>query len=221
MFKATRPTSAPKSAHSKNYNTQEIVDALNEIFHGKCYLCERADLTDPEIEHFNPHKDDPIKKYDWLNLYYSCSRCNSIKGAHHVDLLDCCDASINVFSEIKCLMTATTSGEISVTPGSSAPTKQTTNTIALLNECYNSSNTGLRGITRSNMINQLFDLWTDWLTYRKIIVSKSSGTNEIAQAMDKIEPMLQIGFPYSVFWRWHVLEDTMLLAKLKHLTLKW
>lgn len=89
MFKVDRPLEAPQCTKKTGYNTVEIVEILHEIFQGKCYLCEKDNLHDPEIEHFVPHEKDDELKYDWQNLFYACGRCNSIKGATHTNLLNC------------------------------------------------------------------------------------------------------------------------------------
>ena len=39
-------------------NTPEVNSALQEMFYGKCYICERKGLESIEIEHLVPHKDD-------------------------------------------------------------------------------------------------------------------------------------------------------------------
>jgi hypothetical protein len=65
MFNVDRVAPAPASLNKNQYNTKDVVDILEPMFHGKCYLCEQDELTDPEIEHFDPHKGDVTKKYDW------------------------------------------------------------------------------------------------------------------------------------------------------------
>ena len=43
-----------KQKKNGNYNAPEIFDAINEIFHGKCYLCEQRGSY--QVEHLIPHK---------------------------------------------------------------------------------------------------------------------------------------------------------------------
>lgn len=71
------------------YNTPEVNAALFEMFHGKCYICENKDCTSYQIEHLRPHKGNIELKYDWNNLFLSCSHCNNIKREKYDPILDC------------------------------------------------------------------------------------------------------------------------------------
>lgn len=82
-------------AAGSTYNTPEVVDALQEVFHGKCYICESKGIEAIEIEHLRPHKEDPALKYDWLNLYLSCRHCNNTKSGRYDPILDCCTQDID------------------------------------------------------------------------------------------------------------------------------
>lgn len=64
--------------------------ALSNDFGGICAYCERlceppdstGTLSDAEtIDHFRPRNHFPGLWLDWLNLVYSCQRCNKIKGS--------------------------------------------------------------------------------------------------------------------------------------------
>lgn len=74
---------------SGTYNTDEVNDALQEIFHGKCYICENKDVSSWQIEHLIPHKEDPALKFDWDNLFLSCAHCNNTKLGKYDPILDC------------------------------------------------------------------------------------------------------------------------------------
>jgi uncharacterized protein (TIGR02646 family) len=210
MFNVTRPTEVPACLSRNQYNETEVVFTLESIFFGKCYLCERDALSDPEIEHFDPHEGDPTKKFDWNNLYYCCSRCNSIKGSIHKNLLDCCDANVDVFRSIKCLLPSVPDNPIIVETGFSSPTSTVLNTVALLQKCYNEDNTALRGITRAVLVDRLFDMFSDFLGYRVKLRDKKYGKGEKDLAKERLLAMLDVRFPFSCFWRWHVLGDSFL-----------
>ena len=104
MFNVIRPVEAPAALARGEYNTHEVVKVLNNMFFGKCYLCERGSIEDVEVEHFEPHMGDEALKFDWHNLFYSCSRCNGIKSSKHKNLLDCTDENIDVFRAIRLRM---------------------------------------------------------------------------------------------------------------------
>ncbi len=71
------------------YNTKEVNAALQEMFFGKCYLCENKEITSYQIEHLHPHKGNIELKYDWNNLFLSCAHCNNIKSDKYEPILDC------------------------------------------------------------------------------------------------------------------------------------
>lgn len=215
MFNTIRCATAPDCLSDERYNTKEVVDLLEPMFLGKCYLCEQDELSDPEIEHFEPHQGDTAKKYDWNNLYYSCGRCNSIKSYVHINILDCCDPNVDVFRAIKCILPSAPDGPINVEGVILPNDLKTINTVNLIDRCYNEVNTPLRGITRSVLMEKLFEHYTDFLTYRLTIRDKRSTCNEREHAKDRIMSMLLDKFPFSVFWKWHVLSDNFLCEYLE------
>lgn len=217
MFNVKRPSEAPECTKKTGYNTDKIVSNLKDIFHGKCYLCEQDDLIDPEIEHLIPHEGDETLKYKWTNLYLSCGRCNSIKGSTHKNILDCCNDSMTLWNTFKCLLPSTPNGNIIVQATTNEEDESIKNTATLLSKCYNESNTPLRGITRSVLFEKIFDHYCDIISYRRTILSKKSTTPEISYATLRIQSMLKISFPFSVFWKWYLLSDDKLLAKIGHL----
>ena len=100
MVKIERTFPAPASllieAQKANgsYSNSDVVEQLRRDFHNKCYLCEMKDLQDPQIEHLLPHMNGrfPERKFDWNNLFWSCSHCNSVKNQRKYDsgIIDCC-----------------------------------------------------------------------------------------------------------------------------------
>ena len=71
-----------------------MIERLKKDFHNKCYICEMKELQDPNVEHLLPHKNGkyPERKFDWENLFWSCSHCNGVKNSGKYDdgILDCC-----------------------------------------------------------------------------------------------------------------------------------
>ena len=58
-----------KAKSSGKCNTDEVIKALQEIFHHKCYICENKHSTEWEVEHLIPHGDNLDLKFDWNNLF--------------------------------------------------------------------------------------------------------------------------------------------------------
>ena len=100
MVKIERSFPAPASLESEakkvsgSYEQPDVVSRLRKDFHDKCYICELKNLQDPQVEHLLPHKNGkyPERKFDWNNLFWSCSHCNGIKNQKKYDdgIIDCC-----------------------------------------------------------------------------------------------------------------------------------
>ena len=150
------------------------------------------------------------KKFDWSNLYYSCSRCNSIKSSTHRDLLNCADGSIDIFREIKIKMPTAPDDDVIVEPSSNNPPQEVINTVNLLKECYNKSNTALRGVSREALIEQLYMHLATFIEARMLLRSPSTGKTIKIGAKETIEAMLTVEHPFSCFWRWQYLNDRFL-----------
>lgn len=100
MVKVERSMPAPASlkeqAMKKNgsYKEEDVVLRLKKDFHDKCYICELKGLQDPQVEHLLPHKNGLYRKrmFDWDNLFWACSHCNSVKNQSKYEegIIDCC-----------------------------------------------------------------------------------------------------------------------------------
>lgn len=98
MIKVERSQPAPKSLaieklkSNGSYTKPDVVERLKQDFNNKCYICELKNLQDPQVEHLLPKHKYPEKKFDWSNLFWVCSHCNSIKNQDKYDdgIIDCC-----------------------------------------------------------------------------------------------------------------------------------
>lgn len=208
MFKVVRDGTAPTCLANNVYNSPEVVERLEIMFHGKCYLCEQAELQAPEIEHLEPHEGNAVLKYDWNNLYYSCARCNSIKSHTHRNLVDCCSVDIDVIRAIKCLMPRTPDDDVHIS--AELDEVRVHNTVELLGKCFNEEGTALRGITRASLIEKLYEYYANFLIYRQTIINRRSTPAAKRDAIEALEAMLQDRYEFSAFWRWHILTDRKL-----------
>jgi len=184
------------------------------MFYGKCYLCE-DEVFNPIVEHFTAHKGDKTLMYDWNNLYYACDRCNSIKETEidnkSIEILDCCNSTIDVFQAIKCLCASVPNGDFIVE--AQHDDEKTKNTAKLLFQCYNSDNTGKRGISKEFLHEQIFDKYVELIKYRKILKNKDALSSEKEKAKEYLKNMTDIAYPFSVFWKWHIKSDTFLSSQ--------
>ena len=204
MFNVNRPLPGPDC--SQGYYKEEIIRTLRDIFYGKCYLCEN-EISDPVIEHFIPHEGNKELEYDWKNLYYSCQRCNNIKGVKK-DLLDCCDVSINVSKSIKCLCPSVVDDDMKVEAQNSD--QKTQNTADLLHRCYNENNTGIRSISREYLHERIYEGYCSFLKYRVILKNRDALLRDKTDALEHLKNMVEDSYPFSIFWKWHIKSDTFL-----------
>lgn len=78
-----------KIKSSGTYLCSDVLSQLKNDFKNKCYLCEQSDLVNINVEHLDPHEGDNEKKFDWNNLFWSCSHCNNTKLHIHKNILNC------------------------------------------------------------------------------------------------------------------------------------
>lgn len=87
------------------YRSGVIYEQIRDDFHGKCYICESDEVMSIQIEHFEPHRGNKDRKFDWKNLFYSCAHCNSIKGHQFWPLLNCTDIDDQIWESIEIELT--------------------------------------------------------------------------------------------------------------------
>ena len=81
MIKVFKKTTPPESLTAqKKYDSEEVKQQLIADHQGKCYLCERVLTTDFQVEHLHSQEHFPEEKYNWHNLFLSCSYCNGKKS---------------------------------------------------------------------------------------------------------------------------------------------
>lgn len=106
-LKKTYPEPASLDIENKkglngDYKKPDVTAQLKLDFHNKCYICEKKYVTSINVEHFEPHeKKDMIKRFNWSNLFWSCSHCNDIKSNRYKNLLNCTVKEDKVDERIK------------------------------------------------------------------------------------------------------------------------
>ncbi len=217
MFEIIRSLPAPTDLSRRKYNTAPILNALSEICFEKCYLCENDKIQEVEVEHFLPHAKYPSLKFVWDNLFYSCKRCNRIKGDNYEYILNPCDVNHKVFRNIL-LIAPSRANDPVIVQNRCLPTESnytsSVRTVELLNRCFNDISTPARKISRRELINQLLDELSLILEIRGRLKSKRLTSFEEGQEIDKLKNMTSPHYPFSAFWRWYVLDDEVLIAKM-------
>lgn len=82
-----------QSSVSKNYNHPDIKLKLMASSHEKCMYCESKvrHIDHGEIEHIKPKSRFPNEIFNWNNLGFVCSMCNSIKRDQFIESLTIID----------------------------------------------------------------------------------------------------------------------------------
>lgn len=200
-----------KAKTNGSYKKKDVIDALREDSNNKCYLCEDWAPTSIHVEHFEEHRGDKDKKFDWINLFYSCAHCNLTKAAtfpHTVassDLLNCtldeCKVDLWVYHELsnkdlKTKVIVKQNPEANVTPYE----QQTENTLKLLNRIFNGSgvedkaaslNAGAENL-RMKINEELKDFKVLTLKYCEASTPEEKETNKhkIEESIDSAKPFL-------------------------------
>jgi hypothetical protein len=143
-----------KNKRNGSYDCDGVRNRLQADFFNKCYICEDLGPTSLDIEHFIAHEGNQDLKFDWANLFFSCSHCNNTKSNRFVDILDCTDFAqiitkciqfeINPFPKEKVRFTALIDSNV------------INNTIKLLNEVFN-GNTIRQTMEAENLRRKLID----------------------------------------------------------------
>ncbi|MCH7314843.1 hypothetical protein [Acinetobacter sp. ANC 3882] len=217
MFEIIRSLPAPADLLRNKYNTAPILAALSEICYSKCYLCENDKVQEVEVEHFLPHAHYPSLKFEWGNLFYSCKRCNRIKGDNYEYILNPCDTNHNIFRNILIVAPSRANDPVLVKNqcASTDPNyASSVRTVELLDRCFNDISTAARRISRRELINQLLEELSLMLEIRGKLKSKRLTSFQEGEEVDKLKNMTSPHYPFSAFWRWYVLDDEVLVAKM-------
>lgn len=210
MFNVVRSYPEPISlARNVSYKDADVIDALRAMFFDKCYLCEQASLSNPEVEHFVPHGHTAALKFGWGNLFYSCRRCNGIKSNSHINLLDCTIVGTNVSEEIVHYAGNAEVGEIVVKAASANPSQQTINTVKLLNKCFNGENTALRKVSKESLMEKLLIELNNFRPLRDVLAQRLSTPDEVQSSKQTLSQMCSVSYPFSTFWKWHLINDIL------------
>lgn len=117
------------------YNTENVNQALWEVFHGKCYICENKATTSYQIEHLVPHRGDSSLEYDWNNLFLACAHCNNVKLAKYDPILDCTKERVEKLIAFRKSGYFGTDEKLEFIP-QEEETEAVKNTVALLKDVY-------------------------------------------------------------------------------------
>ena len=206
MVKIERSFPAPDSLAEEarkadgKYDKPDVIERLKKDFHNKCYICEMKELQDPNVEHLLPHKNGkyPERKFDWENLFWSCSHCNGVKnnGKYDNGILDCCKDDPE-----KVLSFSLENDDVTITI-LNADNELQKRTAQLVTEVFSLKNTGMR-IYRSDQRLKLLQKEMNVL-YKQL--EKLHKKPESKVIMRMIESLLRRESAFAAFKRCYVRE---------------
>ncbi len=167
MIRVHKHPEAPDSlAKRTSWNGKDVEAQLQTDHRGKCYLCERVQITDFQVEHLISRDNSPALTYEWTNLFWSCGYCNGKKSSSFDNLLN--PAQENIEDLIRQSIDFPNATAVFASTGQSSA--QIDSTIALLGRMYNGTNR-LRTLREQRFydyamskITSFQKMVTDWLS---------------------------------------------------------
>lgn len=201
-----------KNLASGQYNKEEVLDALNEVFKRKCYLCENKDVNSYNIEHLKPHKNDKELKFSFDNLFLSCSHCNNIKLDRYENILDC--TKVDIDEMISFRKTGEFSWDERILIKSIIKTDEVEETVKLLNEIYHGT-TPMKILESTNL---KISLRKELAKFKDIINEyvESSGDDK-EDSLLLLKKQLRNTSSFTAFKRWIVKDNKSNLTEVYHL----
>lgn len=137
MIRVYKHNQIPESlSKGTSWAGEDVIEQLSADQNGKCYLCERIQITDFQVEHHKSRINFPALTFDWSNLFWVCNYCNGKKLSFFDDLLNPAENNIEDlihqyfdFPNAKVVFSST-----------DTPSPQVANTITLLTRIFNGTN---------------------------------------------------------------------------------
>lgn len=209
-----------KGSNGGSYQMQDVLDTLEVDFHKKCYLCESRRPTSINVEHFDEHRGDLDKKFDWNNLFYACGHCNSTKNdmfrTGSSNLLNCTDPAqrVDVWLTYRTVTDDSTFIkkaviEINSDFDISAYQVKAGNTVKLLMAIFNGTNGVIRTKEAQNLLDVLYDDLIDFKSKLYDFQNPNLSQEAHDSIATEIQQELEISSAYTAFKRWIIRDRGM------------
>ena len=211
MFKVSK-SARPTNWNTKDYKDSVVVKQLQKDFHAKCYICEQKHFPNLNVEHFIPHLDNETLKLDWNNLYYACSRCNSIKNKYYDNMLDCCNQEHLVESWINVYyrMPDEDIEVVNTCPRDHSFYEKSENSKELIAKCFNNENSGIQEVSKENLREKIIEVHSDFLDLRREFFKEIDNWQNEAkiEKADNIKHRLKSHYAFSAILRGYLEKDS-------------
>lgn len=137
MIRIHKHNTAPVSlTNQTSWTGEDVIGQLKADQYEKCYLCERIQITDFQVEHHKSRNNFPALKYEWSNLFWCCSYCNAKKSSSFDNLLNPVEDNIeDLIQQSFDFPNAT-----AIFSKTGAPSEQVDATILFLDRIFNGTN---------------------------------------------------------------------------------
>lgn len=198
-----------KKKANGTYNIPEVVNALKEEFHDKCYICEQKNIKGINIEHFKPHKGNKDLMFDWNNLYYACGHCNNLKLSKYDNILDPGNPNEDVEASLRYGMPILHKrAQVEIT-ASVEENEKVKNTVELLNYVYNGK-TAIKDIEAVNIKKDLVKELVQFTEWLREYDDDELEEDEREDLKRNIRKGLNVKSPFTAFKR-QIIKDTQYL----------
>jgi uncharacterized protein (TIGR02646 family) len=187
------------------YRCKGVIEQIHIDFKDKCYICEATNLTSINVEHFQPHKGNKDKKFEWENLFYVCGHCNNTKlaKAAYEGMLNCTNPAHKVADWIRYAYDDSNFPDLKVILEEVVAKDGVSSTIKLLEDVFNGEQTPIKKIECRNLRNLLHDQLADLNNHLAgFYLNGNLSQGELEAVKIKIKEHLQKESPFSAFKIW-------------------
>ncbi len=196
-----------KAKANGDYKCANVLERIKIDFKNKCYICEYKEPETINVEHFRPHEGDKGLKFDWNNLFWSCSHCNNTKLAKYENILNCTNLIHDIENKLKYIFKPFPFEHVQIIELDNEP--ETLITKDLLIAVYNGT-TKLKTIESANLRNKLLE---EIMNFQGLLVDYFRDTNSVEDLeyfLIKIRGHIHRGSNFTAFKRWIILENEKL-----------
>lgn len=196
-----------KAKANGDYKCAIVLERIKNDFKNKCYVCEYKEPMAINVEHFRPHQGDINLKFDWNNLFWSCSHCNNTKLANYNNILNCTDNTHDIENKLKYIFKPFPYEQVQIIELDNSP--ETLMTRDLLTAVYNGT-TKLKTIESANLRNKLLEEIMDFQRHLCEYFKDTNSQDDKDFFLRKIRGHIHRGSNFTAFKRWIILENKKL-----------
>ncbi len=190
-----------------DYKCSDVLDRIKTDFKNKCYICEYREPESINVEHFIPHQGNKDLKFDWNNLFWSCSHCNNTKSNKYIGILNCTIEDDNVDTDIKYLINPFPFEQVKIEILVDNTRNRTTKDLLL--DVYNGT-TKLKTIEAANLRNKLLGEISDFQQHLFEYFKDTNSGDDTEYFLIKIKQHLNRASNFTAFKRWIIRDNEVL-----------